>query len=203
MFELPINDDERGQVGIGTLIIFIAMVLVAAVAAGVLINTAGLLESTASDTSADSQAQVSNQLTVVSAVGDVDASSGNVTELNFTVMKSAGSGDIDLANATVQYQSDSVAETLDYGTSTDTNTYVVFETDGDTALDVNAGDDVTLNGQDERKVISVDLTDTSGVGDELAEGDEATVKFVDQSGASTIYGVNVPNTISDENYVSV
>jgi archaeal flagellin N-terminal-like domain len=73
MFELPTNDDDRGQVGIGTLIIFIAMVLVAAVAAGVLINTAGLLESTASDTSADSQAQVSNQLAVVSAVGDVDS----------------------------------------------------------------------------------------------------------------------------------
>jgi len=198
--ELPTNDDERGQVGIGTLIIFIAMVLVAAVAAGVLINTAGLLESTASDTSADSQAQVSNQITVVSAVGEVN--SDNVTKLNFTVMKSAGSDDIDLANATVQYQSDDAAETLDFGETADANTYVVYNTDGDTALNLSAGDDVTLNEQDERKVISVDLTST-GIGDELKEGEEATVKFVDQSGASTIYGVNVPDTISDEEYVAV
>ena len=195
--ENPTNDDERGQVGIGTLIIFIAMVLVAAVAAGVLINTAGLLESTASDTSADSQAQVSNQITVVSAVGEVD-SNNNVTKLNFTVMKSAGSGDIDLANATVQYQSDDVAETLDFSASgTGANAFKVSETDGDAALGASA---VVLNGSDTRKVITISL---SALSDPLAEGEDATATFVDQSGASTIYGVNVPQTVSDENYVMV
>src|SRR6056297_3028016 len=93
------DNDERGQVGIGTLIIFIATVLVAAVAAGVLINTAGLLESTASDTGADSQAQVANQIDVVAAVG-ATGSGDNVTELNFTVKKSAGADNIDLEDAT-------------------------------------------------------------------------------------------------------
>jgi flagellin-like protein len=198
MFELPNNDTERGQVGIGTLIIFIAMVLVAAVAAGVLINTAGLLESTASDTGQDSQAQVSNQLTVVSAVGEVN--SGNVTELNFTVMKSAGSGDIDLANATVQYQSTDKAETLSFSDTAGANAFVVYNTDGATELTVS--NDLVLSDQDERKVISVDLT-SGALDDELEEGEEATVTFVDQSGASTIYGVNVPDTVSDENYVAV
>jgi flagellin-like protein len=200
--ENPTND-ERGQVGIGTLIIFIAMVLVAAVAAGVLINTAGLLESTASDTGQDSQAQVSNQITVVSAVGDVNTDE-ELGQLNFTVMKSAGSGDIDLANATVNYQSDDNSTTLSWtngNTAGSSTEFLVYDTSG-ALLSDESTDDLVLSSTDERKVVEVDLSATA-INDALAEGEEATVTFVDQSGASTIYGVNVPDTISDESYVAI
>jgi flagellin-like protein len=84
------RDTDRGQVGIETLIIFIAMILVAAVAAGVLINTAGFLQNKASSTSEDSESQVSNQVIVISATGTVNATTNgtdhvnnvNTTELN-------------------------------------------------------------------------------------------------------------------------
>ncbi|MFD1644121.1 archaellin/type IV pilin N-terminal domain-containing protein [Haloarchaeobius litoreus] len=189
--DITSEDGERGQVGIGTLIIFIAMVLVAAVAAGVLINTAGLLESTASDTGQDSQSQVSNQIDVVTAVGFNDGS-GDVTQLNFTVKKSAGSDQIDLQDATVEFLSNDASTTLQYGANTSATQFA-------TESLVGNGDQV-LDNTTERVKITINATD---VGDPLSPGEEATIRFVDQSGATTIYGVNVPDTISGETYVAV
>ena len=72
------RDNDRGQVGIETLIVFIAMILVAAIAASVLINTAGFLQNQASETSQDSEDQVSNQVLIISSVGEIEAA-GEVT----------------------------------------------------------------------------------------------------------------------------
>ncbi|MFB6312245.1 MAG: archaellin/type IV pilin N-terminal domain-containing protein, partial [Salinirussus sp.] len=100
--------DDRGQVGIGTLIVFIAMVLVAAIAAGVLINTAGFLQSQSEETGEQSSQQVTDRVQAVSVLGIVgnaqDTDSGNeVEELEINVKKSPGAGDIDLADATIHF----------------------------------------------------------------------------------------------------
>ena len=92
---------DRGQVGIGTLIVFIAMVLVAAIAAGVLINTAGFLQSQSEQTGQQSSSQVADRLQVVNAVGAVGDK--QIDEINMTVKKAPGANDVALSNMTIQY----------------------------------------------------------------------------------------------------
>ncbi|MFD1644118.1 archaellin/type IV pilin N-terminal domain-containing protein [Haloarchaeobius litoreus] len=185
------QDEDRGQVGIGTLIIFIAMVLVAAVAAGVLINTAGMLEAKASDTSTDAQSQVSNHIVAVSATGEVNANGTGVDKVNITLMQAAGAGDIDLSKASFEWVSDSAAVTL----SSDDSAITLVNMSGDS--------NTTLNDRSDRIRVSINVTDPQVEGTYLAEGEQAMLQIVDQSGAKTLYGVNVPQSISDEEYVVV
>ncbi|WP_435194297.1 archaellin/type IV pilin N-terminal domain-containing protein [Natronomonas sp. EA1] len=187
------NDDDRGQVGIGTLIIFIALVLVAAVAAGVLVNTAGLLQSQAQDTGADAQSQVSNQIDVVSATGENAGSDDDVDTVRLVVKKSAGSDPIDLEEATIEYTSSGSSATLTHGGTADGTTFSTAIEKGDSAT--------ILDDNGERVTVTVNVDSIEGGG--LAEGEEATLRIVDQSGATTIYGVNVPDVLGSNNYVTV
>src|SRR6056297_329255 len=111
MFEFINDEDERGQVGIGTLIVFIAMVLVAAIAAGVLINTAGFLQSKGQATGEEASAQVSNRVNIVSAYGNV-TNDPSVDYVNLTVRQSAGADNINVSKSTIQWTGPDNATTL-------------------------------------------------------------------------------------------
>jgi len=107
MFDTEIETQERGQVGIGTLIVFIALVLVAAIAAGVLINTAGFLQTQAQSTGEESTEQVSTNLVFLSTTGFVDQDGTAINKTETTVQLGPGSDAIDLNDSTVSVFTDS------------------------------------------------------------------------------------------------
>ena len=192
MFE-PNRAEERGQVGIGTLIVFIAMVLVAAIAAGVLINTAGFLQTQAEATGEDSTQQVSDRLQVVSQSGYLsDPADGTVDHLTFVLARSPGADNIDLNTVSVEMTGTSGQETFDL--SSDVTNVTIF----------TGGEDNVLTDASDRAEVTIALTGNNGVnaaddlGYGLEEGDALTVTFTTQSGATMTTEIRIPSTVVDE-----
>ncbi|NHN58917.1 MULTISPECIES: archaellin/type IV pilin N-terminal domain-containing protein [Halorussus] len=208
--------NDRGQVGIGTLIVFIAMVLVAAIAAGVLINTAGFLQTKSEQTGQESSAQVSNRVQVVSGFGHV--ANEEVDYINLTVMRGSGSDDINLSTATIEWIGPNRATTLTEANTDTKEGYAVQQpgdkggsiTDSDLGsydyFNVSAIKDPddsvpVLDEQDDRFKIAMNTTAIAN--SRLSEGQEVELKLTTQYGAVTIYRANVPQSLSQENAVTV
>jgi flagellin FlaB len=112
--------DSNAETGIGTLIVFIAMVLVAAVAAAVLVTTAGTLQTRATATGSQTINQVSTGLTINSIWGNNTYPTGGSPEagainvIAVIVQPNSGSGSINLANTTISLTYSNMTAILTY-----------------------------------------------------------------------------------------
>ncbi|CCQ32941.1 Flagellin B3 protein [Halorhabdus tiamatea SARL4B] len=193
--------NERAQVGIGTLIVFIAMVLVAAIAAGVLINTAGFLQSSAEESGEQAAEQVTNRLVEVNTVGSVGSS--QIENVDMTVRLAPGSNDVDLDGVTMQWVqaggsynlvSDSITSS---GNEDGTFSYTELRDD-----DSSVSSDSTLNNRVDRAILSVDLTQ-SGVSSPMDAGESATLTISTQSGGETTITLVVPDSLTEKSSVNL
>jgi flagellin FlaB len=94
--------DRRADIGIGTMIVFIAMVLVAAVAAAVLISTANSVREQATTTGDQAIGGVSSGFIHESVTGAA-ASATNINQVNIYLKLAAGSPPIAVENVMVHF----------------------------------------------------------------------------------------------------
>jgi flagellin FlaB len=187
MFKKFTDSEDRGQVGIGTLIVFIALVLVAAIAAGVLINTAGFLQTQAQSTGQESTEQVSTNLVFLSTTGTVGTSGNGISEFNTTVQLGPGSSAIDLDDSTISVFTDA-GQSAEYdgvgsnGLTLESGSDTVLSTDSSDAnatatLNFDVSNNGGLNATDDHldPGTTVDIVITT------AEGTQAETSFIIES----------------------
>jgi flagellin FlaB len=193
--QLDGGNEERGQVGIGTLIVFIAMVLVAAIAAGVLVNTAGFLQATAEDAGQESVDKVTNRVEVVNQHGIV-GDDNDIEELNLTIRLAAGSSAVDMNSTSIKYLSDEHVETLTNSSDqtpkkTEFALFEVQGTDQDDSFGVlNSGEDRYVVNINASKIESTD--DTTG----LSTGDQVQLDITSQTGGTTTVILTMPQQLA-------
>jgi len=104
---------KKAEMGVGTLIVFIAMLLVAAVAAGVLIQTAGSLQEKSLSTGQQARAQISTNARVIE-VSATNGRNGNLTDFQQIVKLSPGSDAIKLDQIIFTFNTKDSTSTLKY-----------------------------------------------------------------------------------------
>ena len=213
-----LKEDDLGDMGIGAMIVFIAMVLVAGIAASVLIQTANKLEIQAMVTGQETTREVSTGLAVVDIEGQM--TSGLITDMTITVRARAGSGDIDLSQAVIELTDGTTKTLLTYDPA-----LIQFNliTDGtgeifDAALWTITGSNLTneqfgiLVLQDEDNSLSVnnpvlnrgDLVmlciSTGSCFGGLDPRDDIWGLVSPEQGASGIFAFRVPSSLTEEVY---
>lgn len=187
------RQSDRAQIGIGTLVVFLSMVLVASIAGGVLINTTGILGGSAA---AESQATSVEGLLVIGQTGE-HIREGRVGVVNLTVTVGPEASAVDLRDTTVTWVGPDGAYNVvndDAPGSSEAPTYAV------TAVSDPDGSAPVLNGAHDRLILTFDLgsNDRRGVspfGSELEAGDMVKVTLVTGDGVTTTTRLAVPPTV--------
>jgi flagellin FlaB len=202
-------------VGIGTLIVFIAMVLVAAIAAGVLINTAGFLQSQAEATGQESTDLVSERIDVTSTVGIVDeANTDNLSSIRVGVAGAAGSNQIDLSSSTIQAvgpngqqnliftDTNAVGDTGDSITNQDNTTVDIpegtFAVENTSSGNFVPASEAVLNDEERFTIVLNPTTEPFGSDSEtFGQSDQSSLDIVSPSGATTSVDLRAPDLFTE------
>jgi flagellin FlaB len=182
---------KKGAQGIGTLIIFIAMILVAAVAAGVLIQTASSLQSKSLDVGRQSQEKITTDIEVIQVYAR-DTSDGNITDAtdNVTLVVRLGSGSspVKLDDLLLRFDTMAGTQSVTYSgdnTYTDSTYGIEYKVNGSNHLAnyLNVGD-------------LAEIVFTYNSTNNIAEGETATVRLLTKNGAVKPVQITTPSAMT-------
>ncbi|MEM0158780.1 MAG: flagellin [Thermoplasmataceae archaeon] len=196
------NEDDRAETGIGVLIIFIALVLVAAVAASVLIHTAGILQQRASSTGQTTTNQVATGLIVSEILGHDYSNppeAGGVSEVAVFLTDNTGGSPVNLANVSVTITINGITVVLVYNSS-------IF-------LDISGNGSTSLFGESVWNLLSPSHNDRTSFGviatfdpshsltnryPVITPGDQAAIIF----NVTSSFGLNITQGMSVQGQVT-
>lgn len=122
---VKMRNDKRAEMGVGTMIIFIAMVLVAAVAASVLISTANTVREQAQSTGDQAINNVASGFIVQDVIGQVNKTNYQyIDNVTIYVRLAAGSPQINMNNVMISLLSDTTNLYQSMSTSISDETYI-------------------------------------------------------------------------------
>ena len=126
--QIAIFNSNKGAVGIGAMVIFIAMVLIAAIAASVLVQTAGQIENQAARTGEQTKNEISTGVFVLDISGKVV--NNKVENMTITIRLRPGSNDINLNNVALEVADGTKKVLLTMNTSASWNFNTTLDSDG-------------------------------------------------------------------------
>jgi len=205
------NRKNVGAIGIGAMIVFIAMVLVAGIAASVLIQTSSKLETQAMATGEQTRREVATGIAVYDVEGHVDT---DIDKLVIMVRPRAGSEPIDLSTAVLELSDSSSKRILTYDSTqfaASPATGGIFSTNVFNGLSASEFGIIELADADgscnpstpvinfgDKVLLTVNATATFG--SQIAERTEIWGRVVPEEGAPGIISFTTPAAYTDTVY---
>ena len=196
------TQDERAEIGIGTMIVFIATILVSAVAAGVLINTAQKLQAKSQQTGNEATENVASALSVVRVDGLLKTAGTPIDQFDLTVQLGAGADPVDLSKLVILVDTGAEQVQLNSckagGVVTDeTSEFAMTSLRGSVADCgvMNAGDLVQIHlGEDVTPLSIAGGVDTST---------KVSISVIPTHGTSAVIGFTTPDGYGDATHLAL
>jgi len=185
---------KKAEMGMGTLIIFIAMILVAAVAAGVLITTTGTLQNKALKTGKATTNEIGTSLSPVEIYAE-DAENQTIKEFGASIKLSSGSGAVRFADILVALNLKDSSSDYEYSTA------VSCDDESTTTAGGNYGVNYSIKGNNYNKgyLNRGDVTKLCFQSPrEIQEDESIKLELIPKIGSTLILEMNVPDLMVDK-----